>query len=82
MAAANVQANADFIGGNVTNKGILNLTGGALDKIITGGNVVIDGDVTSNASIASAIGINADKTLTINAKNCFPMLISMICLKN
>ncbi|MDO4218636.1 MAG: hypothetical protein Q4C78_01440 [Synergistaceae bacterium] len=65
---------ASNIGGNTTNLGTLTLLDGTLAKAVTGdgmtvGTTVIDGVVTSNVSIANAITINAEKSLTISAGN-------------
>ena len=45
-------SNADNIGGNVTSDGTYNVTGGTIDKNVTGGKLNVKGDVT--------VGDNAD----------------------
>ena len=58
---------ADNIGANLTNNGILALSGGTLTKNVSG-TIEIAGDVTSNVSLSNTT-INPNKKLTISAGN-------------
>ena len=65
-----LMANADKIGGAVTNNGTLSLTGGTLGQVVTGGAVQINGGVTSNVSLSgTTVTISGEKQLTISADN-------------
>lgn len=61
-------ASAEKIGGAVTNGGVLALTGGTLDRTVSGGAVHINGNVTSNVSLSN-VTISAGNVLTIGAGN-------------
>ncbi len=61
-------ASAEKIGGAVTNGGVLALTGGTLDRTVSGGAVHINGNVTSNVSLSN-VTISAGNVLTISAGN-------------
>ena len=70
IAAGSLTANANGIGGDVSNEGLLDLTGGELAQdVIGGGSTSVTGDVTLNDanSIAQAIDIAAAGSLTANA---------------
>ena len=63
-------ASADNIGGAVSNQGTLTLNDGTLAQTVSGnGSTVIAGDVTANSSIAQAITVNENKSLTASADN-------------
>lgn len=54
----------------LVNNGILTLNGGALWNSVSGnGNIVIDGDVTSNITITQDTTVNENKSLTTYAHN-------------
>lgn len=60
--------NADKIQGNVTNNGMVKLTGGTLAKDITDGTTEIGGDVLANAKLGTT-NILTNGKLTANADN-------------
>lgn len=68
-------ANADKIGGAVTNGGTLALTGGTLTKSVSGGAVQINGNVASNVSLDN-VTISAGNKLTVGAANIGTGLIN------
>lgn len=54
-AGKSLTSNADNIGGNVTSDGTYNVTGGTIDKNVTGGKLNVKGDVTvgDNAEVST-----------------------------
>ena len=72
VADGTLTANADSLGGAVTNSGTVDLTGGNLGTSITGGSTTILGNVgvdDTNGTIASAVSVATGAKLTTKADN-------------
>ena len=58
-------ANVFNVANGISNSGTVDLTGGTLDTTITGGNITISGDVSSNANNLAGAIANESSTLTL-----------------